>query len=83
MYRLLIVEDDKGIAEAIKTQAEMWNLQVHCIEDFRIVMTEFAEFDPLFCWILRCLSSMGITGAVRSAKFPKYQSYLSHQLLIT
>ncbi len=46
MYRLLIVEDDKGIAEAIKTQAEMWNLQVHCIEDFRIVMTEFAEFDP-------------------------------------
>ena len=24
MYRLLIIEDDKGIAEAIKTQAEMW-----------------------------------------------------------
>ena len=46
MYRLLIVEDDKGIAEAIKAQAEMWDLQVHCIENFRNVMTEFAEFDP-------------------------------------
>ena len=46
MYRLLLVEDDKGIAEAIKNQAEMWELQVHCIENFRNVMTEFAEFDP-------------------------------------
>ena len=46
MYRLLIVEDDKGIAEAIKNQAEMWDLRVHCIENFRNVMTEFAEFDP-------------------------------------
>lgn len=46
MYRLLIVEDDKGIADAIKIQAEMWNLQVQIIEDFRKVMTEFTEFDP-------------------------------------
>ena len=46
MYRLLIVEDDKGIAEAIKDQAELWDLRVHCIENFRNIMTEFAEFDP-------------------------------------
>lgn len=46
MYRLLIVEDDRGIADAIKIQAEMWNLQVQIIEDFRKVMTEFSEFDP-------------------------------------
>ena len=46
MYRLMIVEDDKGIAEAIKAQAEMWELQVHITENFRNVMTEFAEFDP-------------------------------------
>ena len=46
MYRLLIIEDDKGIAEAIKVQAEMWDLQVHCVENFRNAMTEFAEFDP-------------------------------------
>lgn len=46
MYRLLIVEDDRGIAEAIKKQAEMWDLQVYCVRNFRSVMTEFAEFDP-------------------------------------
>ncbi len=46
MYRLLIVEDDKGIAEAIKAQAELWDLQVHCTQNFRSVMAEFAEFDP-------------------------------------
>ncbi len=46
MYRLLIVEDDNGIAEAIKTQAEMWALQAHCIQNFRNVMDEFAVFDP-------------------------------------
>lgn len=46
MYRLLIVEDDMGIAEAVKTQAEMWNLQVTCVQNFRNVMEEFAQFDP-------------------------------------
>lgn len=46
MYRLLIVEDDKGIAEAVKALAELWDLQVHCIENFRSVMAEFAAFEP-------------------------------------
>ncbi len=46
MYRILIVEDDKGIAEALKEQAEMWNLQAKCVQDFRNILAEFAEFDP-------------------------------------
>lgn len=46
MYRLLIVEDDRGIAEAIRTQAEMWDMQAQCVENFRGVMAEFAGFDP-------------------------------------
>ncbi len=46
MYRLLIVEDDNGIAEAIKAQAEMWDLQAYCVQNFRSVMAEFAEFAP-------------------------------------
>ena len=46
MYRLLIVEDDKGIAEAIKTQAEIWDFSVRIAENFRNVMTDFADFDP-------------------------------------
>lgn len=46
MYRLFIVEDDNGIAEAIKTQAEMWDLSVHCVENFRNILSEFSQFDP-------------------------------------
>lgn len=46
MYRLLIIEDDKGIAGAIKKQAEMWDLEVRTVENFRNVMAAFAEFDP-------------------------------------
>lgn len=46
MYKIFIVEDDTGIAEAIKVQAEMWDLQVHCTENFHNVMTEFSEFSP-------------------------------------
>lgn len=46
MYRLMIIEDDKGIAEAIKEQAELWDLEVSCVKNFRNVMAEFAAFDP-------------------------------------
>ncbi len=46
MYRLLIVEDDNGIAEAIKTQAEMWDIETHITENFRGIMSEFADFSP-------------------------------------
>lgn len=42
----MLVEDDKGIAEAVQTQAELWGLQVRCIQNFRDVMSEFAEFNP-------------------------------------
>ena len=46
MYRLLIIEDDNGIAEAIKVQAQMWDLEVYCTVDFHNVMAEFAECNP-------------------------------------
>lgn len=46
MYKILIVEDDEGIAEAVKKQAEMWDMSVKCVSDFRNVMSDFAEFAP-------------------------------------
>lgn len=46
MHRLFVVEDDRGIAEAIKTQGEMWNYEVVLAADFRDVMAEFAAADP-------------------------------------
>ena len=35
-----------GIAQAIKEQAEMWDLQAKCVQDFRGVMADFAQYDP-------------------------------------
>ena len=46
MYKLFIVEDEQGISEEIKRQAENWGLEVRCAADFRNIMAEFAEFDP-------------------------------------
>ena len=46
MYRILIVEDDAGIAEAVSEQTKMWNFETHSVTNFRNVMAEFAEFDP-------------------------------------
>lgn len=46
MYRLFIVEDDPGIANAVAAQPQAWNLQTHIVRDFSNVMHEFAEFSP-------------------------------------
>lgn len=46
MYKLMIVEDDRGIAEAVKKQAESWGLEVLAVNDFSGVMDEFARFEP-------------------------------------
>ena len=46
MYRMLIVEDDRGIGEAITRQAAVWGLEAKCVSDFQNVMGEFGAFDP-------------------------------------
>ncbi|MBQ7433115.1 MAG: response regulator transcription factor [Lachnospiraceae bacterium] len=46
MYRILVIEDDRGIAEAIVRKIEMWNFSARCVEDFRNVMHAFTEYDP-------------------------------------
>lgn len=46
MYRLLIVEDDRGIAEGVREQAEAWDITVHIVTDFHGVMADFSRFDP-------------------------------------
>ena len=46
MYRILIVEDDLGIAMAIKKQIESWDLEARRVEEFRNVLAEFSEYAP-------------------------------------
>lgn len=46
MYRILIVEDDPGIAKAVAAALQKWELDARCVTDFRNVMAEFAQCDP-------------------------------------
>lgn len=46
MYRLFIIEDEAGIAQAIKMQACVWGMEVKICGDFTNVLKEFAEFQP-------------------------------------
>ena len=46
MNKILIVEDDRVIDEAIQEQAKMWDLQARCVQNFRNVMADFADYDP-------------------------------------
>lgn len=46
MYKLFVVEDDRGIAEAIRDQAKLWDYQVVIAEDFHNIMAEFAAAQP-------------------------------------
>lgn len=45
-YRILIVEDEKGIARAIGEQVKMWGMKAKCVENFRDVMGEFHIYQP-------------------------------------
>lgn len=46
MYRIMIIEDDLSMADAIKKQIESWGNDVMCIRDFREVISAFVEYDP-------------------------------------
>ena len=46
MQKIFIVEDDRGIAEAVASQAERWAFNVRIASDFRDVAGEVAQFQP-------------------------------------
>ena len=46
MYKLFIVEDDPGIAAAVRDLATSWDFEVRLCEDFRNVTGEFSDFSP-------------------------------------
>ena len=45
-YRILIVEDEKAIAEAICGRMAQWGLKAKTVSDFRRVMEDFEQFRP-------------------------------------
>lgn len=68
MYRILVVEDDPGIAQAVCAHLRQWELEARCVQNFRAVMDEFTAFDPQLVLLDISLPfSTAITGARRSA----------------
>ena len=45
-YRIMIVEDDPGIAGAIADCMVQWGLKAEAVSDFRRVMEDFARIQP-------------------------------------
>ena len=46
MYRILIVEDDLPMAQAIQKEMGMWGNEAEYVQDFQNVLTIFTEYDP-------------------------------------
>ena len=45
-YRILIVEDEAGIAEAVQARMARWGLKAEIVTDFRKVMDDFERVHP-------------------------------------
>ncbi|MGN0701491.1 MAG: response regulator transcription factor [Oscillospiraceae bacterium] len=46
MYKILIIEDDRTIANAVKTHLGKWGFEAKCAENFKDTMSEFFEYSP-------------------------------------
>ena len=74
MYKILIVEDDRVIADKMKEHLEKWDYEVACVQDFKRVQEEYTAFDPqLVIMDIICRFIMDFTGVLRSDRFPVYR----------
>ena len=46
MDKILIVEDDLPMAQAIQKEMTMWGNEAQCVQDFQNVLASFTEYDP-------------------------------------
>lgn len=46
MFKILIVEDDRGIAEGIQSLLEQWGMEARQVQDFRNITGEFETYQP-------------------------------------
>lgn len=49
MFRILVVEDDRVIADKIKIHLERWGYQIECAADFANVLAHFNRFCLNWC----------------------------------
>ena len=49
MYRILIIEDDRTIANAGGAFKNTWDYEVHCVTNFKNVMEDFRGMSRSLC----------------------------------
>ncbi|MEJ8735564.1 response regulator transcription factor [Mediterraneibacter sp. ICN-202921] len=46
MYRILIIEDDLVMAQAMQKEMQVWGNEAVYVEEFQDIVKQFAEYDP-------------------------------------
>lgn len=46
MYKIMLIEDDENMANAMRTQLQAWDYEVYCIQNFQKVTEEFLAVEP-------------------------------------
>lgn len=46
MYKIMLVEDDENMTNAMRSQLQAWGYEVYCIQNFRKVTEEFLAVEP-------------------------------------
>lgn len=74
MYKIMIIEDDLVMAEAIAKEMNAWGNEAVYVKNFQNVLSFFAAQAPHWSsWISRFLSIMDTTGAARYGKCRMYR----------
>ena len=83
VQKIMIVEDDEVIANAIRQHLVSWGMEAFCVQDFSDVLTEFAATGPQLVLMDIHLPFLTVTtGARRSGKCRKYRCFSFLPLLI-
>lgn len=64
MYRIMIVEDDRGISESVAAQVRHWGFEALCADDFREAMA----VRRLHCLSRSCTVKRGVLYALFNVK---------------
>lgn len=84
MYKILIIEDDCGIALGIEKSLQSWGFKTKCVTDFSNVLVDFSQYKPHLILLDISLPFLtAIIGAVKSEKFQKCRLFLFrlHQII--
>lgn len=85
MFKILIVEDDRGIAEGIQSLLEQWGMEARQVQDFRNITGEFETYQPhLILLDIKLPSSTTATiGAASCGRGLRRPSFSSPRRLTT